>query len=90
MRYEACGVRFRMHNYVTHNGGSINNGMASTVSERIQSWLDADGRCEEQKSRKAENRVGWNSRVVPVLGLFGSAVTDERADAVSALLCWQR
>ena len=43
VRYEACGRRFRMHNYVVANGGTNGNGMQSTVSERYQSWLDADG-----------------------------------------------
>ena len=43
IRYVACGLRFRFTNYVTDYGGSLTNGMTSTVSERISSWLDADG-----------------------------------------------
>ena len=34
-------MRFR--NFVTDGGRSLNNGLHSTVSERIASWLDADG-----------------------------------------------
>ncbi|KAL1498565.1 hypothetical protein AB1Y20_013884 [Prymnesium parvum] len=43
VRYEACGRRFRMINFVADNGNALNNGMSSSVSERYQSWLDADG-----------------------------------------------
>ena len=41
--YINCGLRFRNDNFVTDQGGTLSNGMASTVSERIQSWYDADG-----------------------------------------------
>jgi hypothetical protein len=41
--YEDCGLHFRMRDYVRDNGRTQGNGMASTVSERIQSWLDVDG-----------------------------------------------
>ena len=43
MAYEGCGVRFRFVDYVADNGGSINNGMGSSISERYQNWHDADG-----------------------------------------------
>lgn len=43
IRYVACGLRFRIKNFVTDYGGSLTNGMSSTVSERISSWLDVDG-----------------------------------------------
>ena len=43
IRYVSCGLRFRMKNFVTDYGGSLTNGMSSTVSERIASWLDVDG-----------------------------------------------
>ena len=43
IRYVDCGRRFRMKNFVTDYGGSLTNGMSSTVSERIASWLDVDG-----------------------------------------------
>ena len=41
--YSACGTTFRFKNYVLDSGGAVTNGMHSTVSERLQSWLDADG-----------------------------------------------
>lgn len=43
IRYVSCGRRFRMQNFVTDHGGSLTNGMSSTVSMRIASWYDADG-----------------------------------------------
>lgn len=43
VQYEACGRRFRMHDFVADSGRQLNNGLASTVSARLQSWLDADG-----------------------------------------------
>jgi hypothetical protein len=41
--YEDCGRRFRMVDYVRDSGETHGNGLSSTASERIQSWLDADG-----------------------------------------------
>lgn len=43
IQYQECGRRFRFKNYVVDNGGAVTNGLSSTVSERLQSWLDADG-----------------------------------------------
>lgn len=43
MQYEACGRRFRYVNFVTDYGGKQRNGMNSTVSERLLTWLDVDG-----------------------------------------------
>ena len=36
-------MRFRMRDFHADWGRDLNNGMHSTVSERLQSWLDADG-----------------------------------------------
>lgn len=36
VRYEGCGRRMRMINYVNDYVGSLNNGMSSSVSERYQ------------------------------------------------------
>ena len=33
----------RCKNYGTDHGGGVTNGMASTASERLQAWYDADG-----------------------------------------------
>ena len=41
--YEDCGRTFRFINYVADQGRSLNTGMASTVSERYQNWVDEDG-----------------------------------------------
>jgi len=41
--YAASGRLFRMNDFVADRGDALNNGLASTVSGRIQSWLDADG-----------------------------------------------
>jgi len=43
IRYEDCGTRFRFNNYNVDSGRGVTNGMSSTVSERLQSWFDADG-----------------------------------------------
>ncbi|KAL1525911.1 hypothetical protein AB1Y20_020738 [Prymnesium parvum] len=43
VRYEACGRRFRMNNFLYDIGSYLNNGMNSSTSERLQCWLDADG-----------------------------------------------
>ena len=43
IRYESCGLRYRFVNWYVDNGTPIGNGLSSTVSERITSWLDADG-----------------------------------------------
>jgi len=43
VRYEACGRRFRFVDYVADNGGTLGNGLGSSLSERLQSWRDADG-----------------------------------------------
>ena len=40
MSYEDCGRTFRFNNYVADQGRSLNTGMASTVSERYQNWVD--------------------------------------------------
>jgi len=45
--YEDCGRRFRCRDFVEDNGGSLNSGMDSTVSERISSQLDVDGSASE-------------------------------------------
>ncbi len=47
VRYEACGKRIRMASFVADSGRDLQNGMASTVSGRIGSWLDADGSASE-------------------------------------------
>lgn len=47
IRYEACGKRIRMSDWVADVGLTLHNGMQSTVSARISSWLDADGSTSE-------------------------------------------
>ena len=43
--YGGCGRRVRNINWVVDGGRSVENGLPldSTLSARLQSWLDADG-----------------------------------------------
>ena len=43
IKYDECGLRFRFSNFLTDHGGQMSNGMQSSVSERLQNWLDKDG-----------------------------------------------
>ena len=61
IRYGGCGQKLRMGSFVADSGRSLNNGMSSTVSARISSWLDVDGTASD---------------LSPTPILIGSAVTD--------------